>query len=233
VLRQIAPALYSVYLLWGFRRRAGATDRARVARELHDTTIQSLIGIEMQVDVLRRRSSDGHLSSELERIQVLLRQEVLNLRELMQAMRPVDVSPHQFLDFIADLVERFSRDTGISVRFISELQEVTLPAGTCRELVRIVQESLVNIRKHSGAQSAVVRFGSQDGLWKLVINDDGKGFPFAGRLTLTELDAIRRGPAVIKERVRAIGGDMVMESTPGHGSRLEITIPQKGYESYG
>ena len=233
VLRQIAPALYSVYLLWGFRRRAGATERARVARELHDTTIQSLIGIEMQVDVLRRRSSDGHLSSELERIQVLLRQEVLNLRELMQAMRPVDVSPHQFLDFIADLVERFSRDTGISVRFISELQEVTLPAGTCRELVRIVQESLVNIRKHSGAQSAVVRFGSQDGLWKLVINDDGKGFPFAGRLTLTELDAIRRGPAVIKERVRAIGGDMVMESTPGHGSRLEITIPQKGYESYG
>ena len=233
VMRQIGPALYSVYLLWGFRRRAGATERARVARELHDTTIQSLIGIEMQVDVLRRRSNDGHLASELERIQELLRQEVLNLRELMQAMRPVDVSPHQFLDFIADLVERFSRDTGISVRFISELQEVTLPAGTCRELVRIVQEGLVNIRKHSGAQSAVVHFGSQDGLWKLVINDDGKGFPFAGRLTLTELDAIRRGPAVIKERVRAIGGDMMMESTPGHGSRLEITIPQKGYESYG
>ncbi len=151
----------------------------------------------------------------------------------MQTMRPVDIGPHQFLDFIADLVERFSRDTGIAVRFISDLQEVTLPAATCRELVRIVQESLVNIRKHSEAQSAVVRFGSQEGLWKLVINDDGKGFPFAGRLTLAELDSLRRGPAVIKERVRAIGGDMIIESTPGHGSRLEITIPQKGYESYG
>lgn len=233
LMRQIAPALYSVYLLWGFRSRASATERARVARELHDTTIQSLISIEMQMDVLRRRSDDSELAGELDRIQGLLRHEVLNLRELMQTMRPVDIAPHQFLDFIADLVERFSRDTGIAVRFISELQEVTLPPPTCRELVRIVQESLVNIRKHSKAQSAVVRFGSQDGLWKLVINDDGNGFPFAGRLTLAQLNKVRRGPAVIKERVRAIGGDMFIESTPGHGSRLEVTIPQKGYESYG
>jgi signal transduction histidine kinase len=234
VLRQVAPALYSVYLFQGFRSRAGVTERARVARELHDTAIQSLISIEMQVDVLRRRASgDSRLASELERIQELLRHEVLNLRELMQTMRPVDIGPHQFLDFIAELVERFSRDTGVAVRFISELQEVTLPAATCRELARVVQESLVNIRKHSGAQSAVVRFGTQDGLWKLVINDDGNGFPFAGRLTLKELDGLRRGPAVIKERVRAVGGDMVIESTPGHGSRLEITIPQKGYEAYG
>lgn len=233
VMRQIAPALYSVYLLWGFRTRAGATERARVARELHDTTIQSLISIEMQVDVLRRRSSELQVAGELDRIQGLLRAEVLNLRELMQSMRPADIGPHQFLDFIADLVERFSRDTGIAVRFISELREVALPAATCRELVRIVQESLVNIRKHSGAQSAVVRFGSQDGLWKLVVNDDGNGFPFAGRFGLAELDTLRRGPAVIRERVRAVGGDMMIESTPGHGARLEITIPQKGYESYG
>jgi signal transduction histidine kinase len=233
LMRQLAPALYSVYMFQGFRSRIGVTERARVARELHDTAIQSLISIEMQVDVLRRRASDSQLRSELERIQELLRHEVLNLRELMQTMRPVDIGPHQLLDFIAELVERFSRDTGVAVRFISELQEVTLPAATCRELARVVQESLVNIRKHSGAQSAVVRFGAQDGLWKLVVNDDGNGFPFAGRFTLRELDELRKGPAVIKERVRAVGGDMVIESTPGHGSRLEITIPQKGYEAYG
>lgn len=233
VIRQLAPVLYSVYLFRGFRSHAGATERARVARELHDTSIQSLIGIEMQVDVLRRRSGDNQQAAELERIQGLLRHEVLNLRELMQTMRPIDIGPHQFLDFVAELVERFSRDTGIAVRFISELQEVTLPAAMCRELARVVQEALVNIRKHTRAHSAIVRFGSQDGLWKLVINDDGNGFPFAGRFTLRELDCLRRGPVVIKERVRAIGGDIVIESTPGHGSRLEITIPQKGYESYG
>jgi len=233
VMRQVAPALYSVYLFRAFLSRAEASERARVARELHDGAIQALIGIEMQVDVLRRRSANRAVESELERVQGLLREEVLNLRELMQSMRPVDIGPHQLLDFLAGLVERFSRDTGIAVRFISELEEVKLPAATCNELVRVVQESLVNIRKHSEAQSAVVRFGSQNGSWKLVINDDGHGFDFAGRLTMSELDGIRRGPAIIKERVRSVGGEMVIESTPGQGSRLEITIPQKGYEAYG
>jgi signal transduction histidine kinase len=234
IMRQAGPALYSVYLFRHFRSRAGAVERARVARELHDTVIQSLISIEMQIDVLRRRGThDSQLPSELQRVQGLLRQEVLNLRELMQTMRPPDVGPHQLLDFIAQLVERFSRDTGVATRFVSELQEVTLPAATCRELARVVQEALVNVRKHSGAQSAMVHFGSQSGAWKLVIDDDGKGFPFTGRFSLTELDDLRRGPTVIKERVRAVGGDMVLESSPGHGSRLEITIPQKGTESYG
>jgi len=232
-LRQVAPALYSIYLFRRLRSRAGAMERARVARELHDTAIQSLISIEMQVDVLRRRSNGQPQTSELERIQELLREEVLNMRELMQSMRPVEVGPQHFLDFVAQLVERFRSDTGVDARFVSELEEVTLPASACRELARVVQEGLVNIRKHSGAKSVYVRFGAQNGLWKLVIDDDGRGFPFTGRLTLTELDDLHRGPAVIKERVRAIGGDMVIESSPGHGSRVEITVPQKGYESYG
>jgi len=232
-LRQVAPALYSIYLFRRLRSRAGAMERARVARELHDTAIQSLISIEMQVDVLRRRSNGQTQGTELERIQQLLREEVLNMRELMQSMRPVEVGPQHFLDFMAQLVERFRSDTGVDARFVSELEEVTLPASACRELARVVQEGLVNIRKHSGAKSVYVRFGAQNGLWKLVIDDDGRGFPFTGRLTLTELDDLHRGPAVIKERVRAIGGDMVIESSPGHGSRVEITVPQKGYDSYG
>jgi len=233
VLRQVAPVLYSVYLFRRLRTRAGAMERARVARELHDTAIQSLISIEMQVDVLRRRSNGVPQTAELARIQGLLREEVLNMRELMQSLKPIEIGPQQFLDFAAQLVERFRTDTGLDARFVSELEEVTLPASACRELVRVVQEGLVNVRKHSGASSVYVRFGAQNGLWKLVIDDDGRGFPFAGRLTMAELDDLHRGPAVIKERVRAIGGDMVIESSPGHGSRLEVTVPQKGYELYG
>jgi signal transduction histidine kinase len=232
-LRQLSPALYSIYLFRRLRQRAGAMERARVARELHDTAIQSLISIEMQVDVLRRKTNGAPPAGELERIQQLLREEVLNMRELMLTMRPVEIGPQHFLDFVAQLVERFRSDTGVDVRFVSELEEVTLPAAACRELVRVVQEGLVNVRKHSGARSVYIRFGAQNGLWKLVIDDDGRGFGFTGRLTLTELDDLHRGPTVIKERVRAIGGDMVIESSPGHGARLEITVPQKGYGFYG
>lgn len=233
VMRQLAPVLYAVYLFRNLRSRAGAAERAKLARELHDTAIQSLIGIEMQVDVLRRCGADSQLAAELGRIQELLRYEVLNLRELTQSMRRVEIGPHQLLDFMAELVERFSRDSGIAAHFVAASQEVTLPASVCCELARLVQEGLMNIRKHSGARSAWVRFGSQDERWHLVIGDDGKGFPFSGRFTLHELDGLRRGPAVIRERVHAVGGDMVLESTPGQGSRLEITVPQKGRESYG
>jgi signal transduction histidine kinase len=50
---------------------------------------------------------------------------------------------------------------------------------------------------------------------------------------MNELDQLRRGPDIIKQRVRAIGGDLILESTPGEGSTLEITVPKKGFEFYG
>jgi signal transduction histidine kinase len=234
-LRQMAPALYSVFLVRRLRKRAGALERARVARELHDGAIQSLISAEMQVDVLRRRAERDHgeMSADLEHIQYLLRREVLNLRELMQQMKPVDLSPEQLLDYMADLVDRFRRDTGISAQFTTELQDVPLSPHACRELVRIVQEGLVNVRKHSAAQHVLVRFARQNGAWKLTISDDGTGFGFDGRLTHQDLVNSARGPAIIKERVLNLGGELDLESHPGEGARLEITIPQKGHSVHG
>ncbi len=229
--RQVSPSIYSVFLVRRLRSRAGALERARVARELHDGVIQALIGLEMQVDVLRRQpaASEGQIADELGRIQELLRKEVLNLRELMQQMRPIDLGPKQLLDFLASTVDRFRRDTGISARFVTPLEEVAIPSRVCNELARIVQEALVNIRKHSGARNVLVRFDAQNGNWKLVIDDDGRGFGFAGRLNHAELEAARKGPLVIKERVRSIGGELAVESASGRGARLEITFPQKAY----
>lgn len=231
LVSQVSPAIYSVFLLSRLRSKAGAIERARVARELHDGIIQSLIGLEMEVDVLRRQPGDSvpDLANRLGRIQQILRQEVVNLRELMQQMKPVELRPTQLLDFLATTVDKFGRDTGISSRFVSTLGEVSLPSRVCNELARIVQEALVNTRKHSGAHQVMVQLGQQDGRLSLVVDDDGRGFDFSGRYDLPELDTSRRGPLVIKERVRAIGGKLVVESLPGKGSRLEITLPQKSH----
>ncbi len=227
LLRQIGPALYGVYLFRRLRSRAGAIERARVARELHDGVIQSLFGAEMQLDVLRRQASAGAVPVEaIQEVQDVVRTEILNLRDLMQHMRPIDLKPRELLDFLADRVERFQHDTGISAKFLSELTEVTLPPRVCNELVRIVQEALVNVRKHSGAQHVVVRLAAQNGRWSLVIDDDGQGFKFGGRLSSADLDNERKGPVVIKERVRALGGEIAIESSPGRGARMEITFPQ-------
>lgn len=233
---QSSSSLYSVSLVRRLRSRAGAVERARVARELHDGAIQSLVSAEMQVDVLRRRAANADTSNmgdELSRIQQLLRQEVLNLRELMQQMKPVDMGPQQFLDFLADTVDRFRRDTGISAKFVSDLQDVEMSPKTCREIARIVQEGLVNVRKHARASNVLVQFTRDDGTWKLIIDDDGQGFNFNGRMSFEELVSRRKGPTVIKERVRSIGGELTVDSSPKRGARLEITLPQKGRTPHG
>jgi signal transduction histidine kinase len=229
VVRLVGPAVYNVYLLHRLRRRAGAAERARFARELHDGAVQSLIAVEMQVDVLRRQADEeSPIGSELGRIQGLLREEVLTLRELMQQMKSIDVDATRLMAVMNDIVERFQRETGITARFVTDIENPDMPQRVCRELVRIVQEGLVNVRKHSKARHALVRLGSTNAHWNLRLEDDGKGFPFSGRFTQEQLDEIGKGPMIIKERVRLIAGQLTVESNPGQGSRLEIIVPRGG-----
>ena len=233
--QQVGPAIYNVYLMRRLRERAGALERARFARELHDGAIQSLIAVEMQLDVLRRQSGAQApvVNAELGRIQKLLREEVLKLRELMQAMKSFAVNADRLLGFISDTVERFRRETGIAAEFVSELERVDLAQKVCGELARIVQESLVNVRKHSGAHHVLVRLAQRAGNLQLTVEDDGKGFSFSGRLSDAELETTGKGPAVIRERVRLLAGELAIESTPGHGARLEVRIPPPRKANHG
>jgi signal transduction histidine kinase len=229
LVHQVGPAVYNVYLLHRLRRRAGAAERARFARELHDGAVQSLIAVEMQLDVLRRQADAGKpIGAELVRIQGLLREEVLKLRELMQQMKAIDVDAQRLLGVLNDTVERFQRETGISARFVTDLEDVDMPQRVCREILRIVQEGLVNVRKHSGARHVLVRLGSSLKKWNLTLEDDGKGFPFAGRYNHDQMDEAGKGPMIIMERVGLIAGELTVESNPGQGTRLEVTVPRNG-----
>jgi signal transduction histidine kinase len=235
LVRQVGPAVYNVYLLRRLRQRAGAVERARVARELHDGAVQSLIAMEMQVDVVRRQSAahSTPVTAELGRIQGLLREEVLKLRELMQQMKSLDVDSTNFLRFLEDTAERFQRETGIGTCFVSEVDEVHMPQRLCRELVRIVQEGLVNVRKHSAAREVLVRLSASSSHWYLTIEDNGRGFPFSGRFSQVELEEMGKGPMVIRERVRLIEGELTIESNPSRGARLEVSVPQHREAAYG
>ena len=229
LVRQVGPAVYNVYLLHRLRRRASAAERARFARELHDGAVQSLIAVEMQVDVVRRQAeAERPIGGELSRIQGLLREEVLKLRELMQQMKAIDVDAQRLLPVLKDTVERFQRETGIQARFVTDVDDLDMPQRVCREVLRIVQEGLVNVRKHSGARHALVRLASSDEKWLLTVEDDGKGFPFSGRYNDEQLEQAGRGPMIIRERVGLIDGRLTIESTPGQGTRLEVTVPRNG-----
>ncbi len=234
LVRQIGPAVYNVYLVRRLRKRAGALERARLIRELHDGAVQSLIGVEMQMDVLRRTYSvAAPLAVELERIQKLLREEVLKLRELMQEMKSADIDSRKLPGFLHDAVDRFQRETGIRARFVMDDQELVLPQPVCRELARITQEALVNVRKHSGAAHVLVQLLESKGTWELIIEDDGAGFPFNGRVSHKELETAPYAPAVIRERVRLIEGHLTIESRPGRGSRVEVRVAQNRQAAHG
>jgi signal transduction histidine kinase len=226
LVSQVTPALTNVVLLRRLSSQASAAERAHVARELHDGTIQALIGREMKVEALRRGAGgDPRVAAELARIQELLRGEVLAVREMMQALRPIELDAvHQLPDVLAEVVERFRHDSGVSARFVTNTTAIHLTPAAAIEVVRIVQEGLVNVRKHSRAGNVLVRFMQATGGYTLAIEDDGRGFDFEGVLTHDELDRARVGPAIIKERARLLGGRVTVESTPRVGARIEVTF---------
>jgi signal transduction histidine kinase len=218
------------YLVAQQKQLRAEVERARFACQLHDGALQSMIAVAIQLDVLSRQSASRtvNIADELGRIRDLMLEEARKLRELMQQMKPLDVDAKNLRAHLIELVERFQRETGISAQFVCESAVAAIRPWVCATVARIVQEGLVNIRKHSGASHVVVQFDRRNGHWRLSIEDDGRGFPFSGRFSQAELEADGKGPLVIRECVRFIDGELTLESTPGQGSRLEITIPQKG-----
>lgn len=227
VANLVAPSVYNVYLLRRLRSRAAAVERARVSRELHDGVVQSLHAIAFRLYALRTRpgASADERETELLEVQQLVQSEAANVRNLIHQLEPIDFDPRHLVDFLSGMVTRYRQDTGIGAQFICDTPQVSLPATACREIAGIVREALANVRRHSGAHHAVVRLARQQGGWMLTIEDDGRGFPFSGRVAHAQLDEDRRAPLVIKQRVRAIEGELTIVSKAGQGSRLEIKIP--------
>ena len=225
-LRQTAATIYTAYLLEQIRSGAGAAERGRLARELHDGSIQSLAGVEMRLYVLRttlQSEAQAGLSDEACAIQKLVHAEIVNLRHLTDQIRPMD-NVTDIDEALASVVAKF-RGTGIDAHYVGEATFGDISPRAARELVRIVQEALTNIRKHSSATNAIVRLAVDDGRTCLTVEDNGIGFEFAGRLSHNELQRSGQGPLVIKERARSLGAELTIESNPGRGAKIEIKLP--------
>ena len=226
---QVWPALFEVYLARKSGQKAAQLERASLARELHDGVIQTLVTIDMKLESLRNRygcNVDG-LSARIGKIQEDLRGEVRGQRNLMRRLRSPNLEPAECVEAIRNVAAQFQEETGISTRFESLVDEVALPPRVCGEMLRIVQEALINVRKHSAAQSVEILLNEGERGYELEITDNGMGFDFLGLLTFRDLEAQGRGPEILKERVRLLAGELTIESTPGQGARLEILIPRE------
>jgi signal transduction histidine kinase len=225
----VLPAARRMRLRQGPGLEAEVAASALLARELHDGIVQTLAAVEMRMEALRRNPSVAPAAAEeLAVIQELLHREMVGMRDLVHSLRSRSRAPIHLVDSLRAIVAGFREETGIAASFVSPCKEINLPPVVCREVAQILREALVNVRKHSGAHKVEVRLEQQNAHCKLLIDDDGRGFDFAGQRSLAELETSCQGPWVIKERVRMIRGELTLDSKPGRGSRLEIAVPTRG-----
>ena len=227
ISRHIGPVAGKRFPAAPLRARAIEAERSRISRDLHDGILQTLLSIEIQLDVLRRQvaATPEQAAAGLANLQQTVRNESAELRRMVTDMRPVRVQSADLVDLMIGFAERFRNESNLALDVLIDSVEVQAPDRVCRELFQIYREALNNIKKHAKASHVVVKLSQDDSRLVLVVDDNGEGFSFAGRFTGDELDRLRLGPISIKERTRTVGGVLTVESNPGHGARLTIEIP--------
>jgi signal transduction histidine kinase len=227
IAAHISSSLENVFLLRHLRARAIEAERSRISRDLHDGILQTLLSIEIQLDVLRRKTGAApeQAVASLANLQQTVKNESADLRHFVTDLRPLRVQSADMVDLMRGFGERFRNESTIALDLLIDSTDVQAPDRVCREVFQIYREALNNIKKHAKASHVVVKLSQDESRLVLMVDDNGEGFSFAGRFTGDELDRLRLGPISIKERTRTVGGVLTVESNPGHGARLTVEVP--------
>jgi signal transduction histidine kinase len=201
-------------------------ERERIAADFHDGPLQSFIGFQVRLEVVKKLLARGDAAAagdEIRQLQELGRGQVADLRSFARSMRPAD-EELGLTESLVRLADSFKRDTGIAIDV--RIGEIVEPAAaTAQGILQIVREALHNTSKHSGASRVTLSAVSEGGALQIAVEDNGSGFPFSGAFNLDELERQRLGPISIKRRVRLLDGKLRIESRPGEGAKLEIGVP--------
>ncbi len=196
-------------------------ERNRLAHELHDSLAQTLASLRFQVRVLDETLRGGEESDvwhELEKIENNIDEAYSELRELITHFRaPID--KRGLIPAVEHLIERFQYQTDISIFLQKEWNVLNLPASIEVQALRIIQESLNNIRKHSQAHTVrVILRSDTQGDCSILIEDDGIGIKNVPDADITLDDHL--GLSIMHERAKRIGGTIKIESEPNEGTRV-------------
>lgn len=206
--------------------RAHEDERQRISRDLHDSTAQNLIGM---LRVLERFcEEDKQLSPErleiLWKLHVQLKNSLKEIRQLGRDLRPLVIDDLGFLPAVEWLTERLKTEHKLDARLIVRGEEKRFSSEIEITLFRIVQEGLRNIAKHANASEAQVAIEFKDSETRLIITDNGKGFELP--TSLGELSRLGKlGVDGIQTRVRLVNGNLSVNSKPGKGTSIVVSIP--------
>ena len=228
VIRQTLPSIYSIYLLDLLRERASQIERSRLTRALHDSTLNALNGIRMQLEAMRLSVRlPSPQARQIIHIEQLLREQAVELRGLMMG-RDIELFDSESLPTrMQEVVRKIGREAKLRVQFVWDGKPLSLSNMKCRELVLAAREALSNIVRHSKADNAAVVLKTEGTSCILMIVDDGRGFEFEGTYSLSDLDEQNWGPLVVKEGAHKMGADLQLESKHGAGTTISIYVPQE------
>lgn len=203
-------------------------ERKRIARGLHDDTMQALSAILMKLDMCRMYPAHVPGSKTDEMKDIVIR-TLEGIRKLIQNLRPSVLDDLGLEAAIRWLLDKHLGEKGTSYFYnISGIQNKRFSPLIETTIFRIVQEAIVNIARHADAENVSIIFSLDDNVVHVDIEDDGAGFDLSSALQQTE-DGRGLGIIGMKERVHLIDGDLQIYSAPGKGSRISLTIPLEPY----
>jgi signal transduction histidine kinase len=215
--RIAGSALATARLHERLRNVALVEDRERIARDLHDSVIQDLFAVGLGLQGVSSRITDETVAATLENSVDRLDAAVETLRNYVFQLRGGPKLPLQFDDRLQELVSRMGSAYPSEVR----LELAITQAGSeilYDEVFRLVTEALSNALRHSGAAHVNVLVESDSSGWRLRVQDDGRGFD-------TNAKSKGLGLENLSERTASLGGSLVITSSPGVGTMVEIKIP--------
>jgi signal transduction histidine kinase len=230
--RQAGIAVENSYLYENLRfyarriTQAQESERKRIARELHDDTIQSLIALSRRLEGLvvfeDQLSEDAAL-----RIRDLLQQTdemIHRVRQFSKNLRPSLLDDLGLLPTLEELTEDMKRQAGLQAEFHVQGERRRLSSEVELTLFRIVQEALSNVRRHARATKVETTVELTNSMARVTIQDNGIGFkPPTQASDLRADDGL--GLIGMHERARLLSGDLVIESEPGGGTRVIAEVP--------
>jgi signal transduction histidine kinase len=223
-LTAILPYLTNANLRQRTRSQDVLQERRRLSREIHDGVAQTLASLCWKVQLLRRRlAKQGIDLEEAQQLETLAQKSYQDVRESLELLRTYTGNGN-FLPNLQEYLKNLSQDTDIDFHLDIENGELHLEALVELELLRICQEALINIRKHSQAHRAEVKVKSVNGNLEVSIADDGCGFD-AIAYYRDGAEAKGHGLAVMRERAQSVGGNLVVLSQPGSGTEVKLSMP--------
>ena len=196
-------------------------ERTRLSHELHDSLAQTIASLRIQIRVIDETFHSGDEESiwhQMERIEYTVDEANNQLRELIAHFR-MPMNEQGLIPSIEEVINRTREESGIPIYFHNEWPQQEFPADVEMNVLRIVQECLANIRKHSQAEVVRVLLTARNGSNIVLIEDDGIGFETS---TIKPEGGRQLGLNILRDRARQINGKIDIESEPGDGTRVHL-----------